>query len=133
MERWRHLIERRPALAAWLLLAALALRLLAPPGFMPAASAHGMALVACPEWSDVAVVRSPHAGHHPTDRDSHTHAETSCAFAGLGQPTLAAGDPLPLALPIRSRWIVAALPRRVFRVVPAAHTRPPPHAPPALA
>jgi hypothetical protein len=134
MTRLRHLIERRSAIAAWLLLLALALRLVVPAGFMPAASAHGITLVACPEWGMAPTMAAHHAAHQRTDHgEPHRHAEPPCAFAGLGLPTLAAGE-LPSLSPPTDAVALAATPLgRALRFAAAERLRPPAHAPPALA
>ncbi len=134
MARLRHLIEQRSAMTAWLLLLALALRLVVPAGFMPAASAHGITLVACPAWGAAPAMTAHHADHQRTDHGApHRHAEPPCAFAGLGLPALAAGD-LPTLSPPTDTVALAATPLgRALRLAAADRLRPPPHAPPALA
>lgn len=130
MRRLRRQIVRRPFAVAWLLLFAVALRLLVPAGFMPAA--QGDALVACPEWG-AATIGHHRGAHHGGDGHApHSHAEPTCPFAGLGLPTLVGDGPLPLA-PVAARDRIApAAMRRDFRLVTAARLRPPPHAPPPL-
>lgn len=134
MTRLRHLIERRSAATAWLLLLALALRLIVPAGFMPAAAAHGITLVACPEWGAAPAMAAHHAAHQRTDHgEPHRHAEPPCTFAGLGLPTLAAGDLPPLAPPADVVALAATPLGRALRIAAADRLRPPTHAPPALA
>ena len=134
MTRLRHLIERRSAITAWLLLLALALRLIVPAGFMPASSAHGITLVACPEWGAVPTLAPHHEAHQRTGhREPHRHAESPCAFAGLGLPTLAAGDLPPLSSPTVTIALAATPLDRALRLAAADRLRPPTHAPPARA
>jgi hypothetical protein len=134
MTRLRHLIERRPAAMGLLLVLALALRLIVPAGFMPAASARGVTLVACPEWGAAPTMAAHGATHDRDDHgEPHRHAEPPCAFAGLGLPTLAAGDLTPLS-PFTDAIALAATPLgRALRVAATDRLRPPTHAPPALA
>lgn len=134
MTRLRHLIEHRPTVTAWLLLLAIALRLIVPPGFMPAASMHGVTLIACPEWGAAPAMTSHHAAHQRTDHgESHRHTEPPCAFAGLGLPTLAAGDLPPLSPPADTVALAATRLGRALRLAAADRLRPPTHAPPAFA
>jgi hypothetical protein len=134
MTRLRHLIERRSAAMVWLLLLALALRLIVPAGFMPAASAHGITLVACPEWGAAPALAAHHAAHQRTDHgEPHRHAEPPCAFAGLGLPTLAGGELPPLSPPTDAVSLVATTLGRALQLAATDRLRPPAHAPPALA
>ncbi|MBW6526167.1 hypothetical protein KZ813_04895 [Sphingomonas sp. RHCKR7] len=134
MESLRHLIERRPAALALVLLLALALRLIVPAGFMPDSSARGLALVGCPEWGAAPGAMAHREGHDRADhRAPHRHTESTCAFAGLGLPTLAAGDPPSLALPTPDVAPAAAPRGRALRLAAGEWLRPPTHAPPARA
>lgn len=130
MRQLRQQIAHWPFAVAWLLLFAVALRLLVPAGFMPAA--QGGALVACPEWGATTIAHHRGAHHGGDGHAPHSHAEQTCPFAGLGLPTLVGDEPLPLA-PVAARERVARAPmRRDFRLVAAARLRPPPQAPPQL-
>ncbi|MBY9061315.1 hypothetical protein K7957_00010 [Sphingomonas yunnanensis] len=132
MTRLRHLIERRPVAVAWLLLIAMALRLIVPAGFMPAGAARGLTLVACPEWGAVPTMAAHHAAHERTGHgEPHRHTEPPCAFAGLGLPTLAAGDFSPLAPRIDAVALAATAHGRALRLAAADRLRPPAQAPPA--
>ncbi|MBB3695510.1 hypothetical protein [Sphingomonas sp. BK580] len=132
MARLRYLIARRPTALAWLLLLALALRLVVPAGFMPDTSARAVTLVACPEWGAGPAVSGHHAAHDRADHGrSHRHAEPPCAFAGLGSPTLAAGDAAPLTPPADAVARAATPLGRALGLLATERLRPPAHAPPA--
>ena len=128
MTRLRHRIFAHRRWAAWLFAAALLMKLLVPAGFMPAASAGTIAIELC-TGSGAQTITIP--GEHQDEQGRHGKASSPCIFAGLGGPSLAAVDPVLLALALA--FVITT----VFRlaVAPAttalADLRPPPRGPPA--
>jgi hypothetical protein len=109
-------------------LAALALivQVLAPPGFMVAASPAGPALVICTGHGPL-VLSDQH--HHPAKAPKGSDAP--CAFAGHGAAT--APPPPPVALPVAFAPVLQAA-KPAFDLAPGrglAAPPPPSHAPPA--
>ena len=117
-----------------LVVAALALKLLVPTGFMPIAGADGTitvqicsGLAMAPKTMTIAVSGMPGGqGEHR----SPASADTPCAFAGLMMPMVAGADPLLLAVAIAFVMaIVASLAPRAWFASPA-RLRPPLRGPP---
>jgi hypothetical protein len=126
----RRLLQRNPALAAWVVACALAMKILVPTGFMPV-MAHGAVTIApCSGTAPAGPMAAmPGMAHHP-DKTQHQPPEMPCAFSALAVPTLAGADPLVLAAAIA--FIVAFAWRAVVPtpVRPRAHLRPPLRGPP---
>lgn len=126
-------------LAIWIIAAALVMKAVVPAGFMPMASAGKITIVLCsgygPQTMTMAMPGMSHGGEGKGDsRDGDQgKVEQPCAFSGLSTVSLAAADPIILALVIA--FIVAA----VFRGAAATlawspfHLRPPLRGPPAAA
>ncbi len=133
-------------LTAWLIGCALLMKILVPAGFMPVMTNGIMRIAICggSVMADpmVAMPMSeamhapmsaamPGMEHHP-DKPDHQGREMPCAFSGLSMASIAAADPLLLAIALA--FVVTlgfrALPAMV-RAVPA-HLRPPLRGPPVL-
>lgn len=133
MEAARRLILRHRRLAAWLIVAALCMKILVPQGFMPVVADGALTIQICPGKRGLATARMDHGSGHGETKKQDQGAELPCAFAGLSAPSLAAIDPILLAI------AVAAIAATVFRLPDrvigqrAAYFRPPPRAPPAVA
>jgi hypothetical protein len=123
---------RHRALAAGLVLAALLMKFLVPGGFMPVASNGTITIALCGGQGPQMMAMPGMAGRHG-ERDSPAKSEMPCGFSGLSAPSLAAADPIILALAIV--FIIAT----VFRVAAASNAlrpvflRPPATGPPAAA
>ena len=130
----RHRIYRHRRLASWLVAVALLMKLLVPAGFMPTLSDGVITVQLCSGVSDptVQIALPGLAGHHD-DGDYQKKADQPCAFSGLSTPTLAAVDPILLAIAIF--FIIATGVRAI--APPAlpdhAYLRPPLRGPPATA
>ena len=142
MEAARRLVHRHVRLAALLIALALCVKVLVPTGFMPVLSAGGVTFQPCPDAGPAVVpaagimpgmAMADHGADHDGTPDGHAAPEMPCAFAGLAVPSLAAVDPVVLAI------AVAGMLATVFRLpdrVPArrvAHLRPPLRGPPTTA
>ena len=121
----RHL-RSRPWLAALLLAAALALRVLVPAGFMPTVAEGRVTLTLCS-----GVTPAPMAGMHGmTHHESGDAAQSPCAYADLALPALGAADPALLAAALALVMSLAV--RRAVPLAPRAFARlrPPLRGPP---
>lgn len=130
----RHCLRHRH-LAAWLVVLALAARLLVPAGFMPVAANGGVTMMLCTGMGPVTA--TPHAMpgmRHgaPAKQDGHGKAEAPCAFSSVTAPTLGGADPLLLAAAILFVMAVAIRRRTPLRMALREHLRPPLRGPPAL-
>ena len=134
MTLFRTFVARHRWLAFWLVVTALMVKLVVPAGFMPAFANGTMTVQLCTGMG-VQTIQMEIPGT-AGDSDNHDHqkkADMPCAFAGLSTPTLAAIDPLLLAVAIA--FIIATIFRIVSRPVLArrAYLRPPLRGPPAIA
>lgn len=97
----RSALLKHPLLALAIGLAALALRLAVPAGYMPMLDHGRLALTICPEAGPVVAgpshetaASAPGALHHD---EGSSEARGSCAFADLALPLIGAADPVQLA------------------------------------
>lgn len=98
--RLRHHLRHRPALAALLIAAALALRVLVPAGFMPVWE-HGRIIVSICSGSGPATMAIEMPGMTGQDHPApDAMAGEACAFADLALPALGSADPVLLAAAI---------------------------------
>ncbi|KQN26856.1 hypothetical protein ASE86_05115 [Sphingomonas sp. Leaf33] len=129
----RRLFHVRPGLACAIVALALAMKLLVPAGFMPTVS-HGRIVVSiCSGTGPMTmVVEMPGMAHHaPTDAPKHDEgASAPCAYAGLMAPSLAATDPLLLAIALLVAMAMALRPVALPLVPAPARLRPPLRGPP---
>lgn len=131
MTSLRHHILGRRRWAAALITLALLMKLLMPAGFMPSVSAGTITVELCTGTGPQTIVMAIPGDHEQDKQDGHGKTESPCVFAGLGAPSLAAADPVLIAIAIA--FIVAT----VFRLAAApavasfAHLRPPLRGPPA--
>jgi DUF2946 family protein len=111
---------------AWALVFALllALRSLAPAGFMPAFDHGAVTIVACPDAGAVSSTATMH--HHGDHKSVHEH----CPFASMSVLSVFGVDWAPVFLPLF--FAVALLLGRTFLFIErqSAHERPPAIGPP---
>lgn len=125
----RHFLRHR-ALAGWIVAAALLMKLLIPAGYMPGMSGNSMIIQICSGYGPMTMTM-PIPGKEQGQDHQQSKAEMPCAFSGLSAPTLAAADPVLLALAILFVMVMGA---RFVVPLPAAspaHLRPPLRGPPA--
>ncbi|AOH86800.1 hypothetical protein AWL63_14155 [Sphingomonas panacis] len=128
-------------LATWLLTLALLLKVIVPSGYMLDTSGGAIGLVLCSGMAPTPaapahVMTMPGMTHHATDDTRHGSkkdgqtAEQPCAFSGLNAASLAATDPILLALAIA--FVIATVFRQVSQkpVRARAYLRPPLRGPP---
>ena len=143
----RHLLAHRRS-AAWLIVAALLMRMLIPTGYMLVASPAGIPTFAMcsgygpllPAAATDAASHDSHDGHAMTGAGKHhgqqhesAKEQPPCAFAGVTTAALVATDPLLLAIALF--FILAAGFRLPVRapVATSPFLRPPLRGPPATA
>lgn len=133
MFRVRHHLLRHRWLAVWLVVAALLMKVLVPNGFMPGMANGVIVIQLCTGQGPQTALMAIPGKTGEQDGDHRTKADMPCAFSGLSAPSLAATDPILLA--IAFAFILAT----AFRAAPAArprrdsYVRPPSQGPPATA
>lgn len=128
----RHLLRHR-ALAGWIIAAALLMKVLVPAGFMPTMSGNSMIIQICSGYGPMTMAMPIPGKQDSSQGDHQDKAEMPCAFSGLSAPSLAATDPVLLALAILFVMVAAI---RVAIPVPASsptYLRPPLRGPPITA
>lgn len=142
----RHTLLRHRLLAMLLVAAALVMKVLIPTGYMASVSAGSIVIIMCPgsgpqtmasamPGMDHAMPGMDHAmpgmDHGDGKKGDHGKVEMPCAFSALSAASLAATDPLILALAIA--FIMVAVFRAVVSSAFAtpAFLRPPLRGPPA--
>ena len=125
-------------LATWVLVCALVMKILVPAGFMPVVSGGRVTIEICggitPAQTVMApmmamVMTMPGMAHH-SGKSDHQEREIPCAFSGLTAPSLAAVDPVLLAIAIA--FIVGLVfgVRTAVPIAAQAYLRPPLRGPP---
>lgn len=136
MQAFRHLVLAHRHIAALICVAALALRILIPTGYM-VSSVHGrVTITLCSGVVDQqpAMAMDMRGMDHtmPDHGKSKEHgkAEMPCAFSGLSAPVLGGADPvlLVVALALVAAVALRATPRTI--VASASYLRPPLRGPP---
>jgi hypothetical protein len=133
VQRVRNHIQRNGALAALLLALTLLLKIAVPNGYMLDTSGGTIRITICPAMGPMTTMAMPGM----TDSASHNHhkgsekADQPCAFAGLNAHSVAATDPVLLALAIV--FVMALISRRIAPPLVGLrlHLRPPLRGPPA--
>ena len=119
-----------------MLACALAMKILMPAGFMPVVSGGRVTIEICGGIAPAQTVMAPMMAMtmpgmaHHSGKSDHQEREMPCAFSGLTAPSLAAVDPVLLAIAIA---FIVGLVRHVRTAVPIAtqaYLRPPLRGPP---
>jgi len=133
VETLRRFFRHHRAYAAWLIAAALFMKVVVPAGYMPVVSSGSIVLELCsgvgPE--KMAMAMPGMAAHHgKTDHSSKD--DMPCGFSGHAPASMAATDPILLVLAIA--FIVATLFRMPvsWPVRRASFLRPPLRGPPTI-
>lgn len=106
-------------------LAALALRLAVPAGFMPASDHGGFVLAPC---AGAAASAEPMGGMHPGEGDARAGA--SCAFADLSLPAIGGSGAAAVAAAAAFAAVAAPFPAAFAPQRAALRLRPPLRGPP---
>ncbi|WP_235536291.1 DUF2946 family protein [Sphingomonas sp. Root50] len=119
-------------LAGALLALAVMMRMFVPAGFMPTFD-HGRIVVSLCSGSGpmTMVTTTPGLEHGKPGESQHGGTEQPCAFSGLSAPSLAAADPVLLAIAILFVMALASRPTVPSGVGQRPHLRPPLRGPPA--
>lgn len=121
-----------------MLACALVMKILVPAGFMPVVSGGRVTIEICGGTAPAQTVMAPMMAMamampgmaHHSGKSDHQEREMPCAFSGLTAPSLAAVDPVLLAIAIA---FIVGLVRHVRTAVPItahAYLRPPLRGPP---
>jgi hypothetical protein len=134
MTGFRRSILQRRLLAAWLVAAALAMKLLVPAGYMPMVSSGSITLELCSGYEPPKMAMAmPGMAGKQEHEDKQGKMEMPCPFAGLAMPGLVGADPILLIAAIS---LIMALGFLVTRRPPLrriTHLRPPLRGPPNAA
>lgn len=130
MTALRRLALYRPALAGFILAAALLMKVLVPAGFMPTTSGTMLIVQICSGYG-AQTMAVPMPAKEDQRQGGHQGKEMPCAFSGLAAPSLAAADPVLLASAILFIMVMAVRAAMVFAAAPPAFLRPPLRGPPA--
>jgi hypothetical protein len=132
----RRLLLRRCWLAALIVAAALLMRVLVPAGYMATHTAGGFGIELCGGIAPASPAMAMPGMHHEDggaahDRsDEHAQPAMPCAFTALAAPSLAAADPLILAIAPACVFAVAFRPKPRPTAALSLFLRPPLRAPP---
>ena len=128
----RRLALNNRVLASALLALAMMMKVLVPSGFMPTLD-HGQIVISiCSGTGPMTMVMTvPGLEHGKPGESQHGKSEQPCAFSGLSAPSLAAADPVLLALAILFVMALALRPMVPTAVQKRPHLRPPLRGPPA--
>lgn len=132
MNAVRRLILSHRRLAAAVMLAALCMRLLVLTGFMPTMADGTITVSICSgSGARTMAIALPGLADHDPGTTDHPASQMPCAFAGLGLASLAAVDPVVLAVAIA--FVMARAPAGLVRVPSPRpeYLRPPLRGPPA--
>lgn len=132
MTSLRRFLIDRPWLALALVVLALSVKFVVPAGFMPTASAGGIAITICSGTGPMTMVMPSDTTGHAGD-EQKAKPDAPCAFAGLALPSLGGADPIQLALALAFVLAIGLASATVWPRLAVAHLRPPLRGPPALA
>jgi len=130
MAALRRLLRTCPALAALIVAAALAVRVLVPAGYMPTLDNGRVVIGICsgagPKMMAIAI---PGLDHH----DDGDRVQNPCAFADLALPMIGGADPIQLAGALLFILAVALLLAETLPPRASPRLRPPLRGPPMTA
>lgn len=120
MTSFRDLLLRHRALAAWLIAAALLMKVLVPAGYMPVVSAGSITIELCSGFGpEKMMMAMPGMDDHHGQQDHSGKGDMPCGFSGHAPPSLSTADPILLALAIV--FVIAT----VFRIATTSAARAP--------
>ena len=129
----RQYLLRHRAHTAWLIALALLMKVMVPTGYMLGTSTGSITIELCSGYGPMTMTMTiaiPRMAHHGGKSD-HGKAAQPCAFSGLSAPSLAAADPILLALALAFIIALAFRPQTPSLVQAPAFLRPPTTGPPA--
>ena len=128
----RHYLLRHRAVAAWIVALALLMKVLVPAGYMLDASGGSIKVELCSGYGPMKMMMPmPGMAHHQRDKGDHGRGDQPCAFSGLSVPSLAAADPILLALALAFIIALAYRAQTPGLLQAPAFLRPPTTGPPA--
>lgn len=129
----RRLAMSNRMLAGMVIALALAMKLFIPTGFMPTLDDGHIVVSVCSGMGQTKmVIAIPGLEKSQSKDGQHSKAEQPCAFAGLSAPSLAAVDPLLLAIAILFVLALGIRPLAKPASKAPPYLRPPLRGPPAF-
>ncbi|MEO9130161.1 MAG: DUF2946 family protein [Sphingomonas sp.] len=128
--------SRYRGLAVVLLVCALAMRMLVPSGFMPIFSGGAITIELCSGYEPQPMAMAmamPGMTHHDGKKDQPGKAEMPCAFSLLAASSLAAADPIQLAIFVVFVMALGSIAAQPIAIDVPSRLRPPLRAPPHIA
>ena len=130
----RRYFRRHRAAAAWLVFAALLMKVVVPAGFMPVATGRSITMELCSGFGPEKVMAAmPGMGDHKGSPDHSGKGDMPCGFGGHAPPAFSTVDPILLALAIAFIIAAAFLSAPLSRVALPTYLRPPLRGPPTAA
>lgn len=136
MHSLRAFIHRHRGLALMLILCALFVKALIPPGYMVGPSTKTLTVSICADGTGAMLstqIEIPmEKGSHGSDK-GHGKTDGTCAFSFLSMPAMGGADANLLALALAFIVILGFAPVTIPRASRLSHLRPPLRGPPAAA
>ncbi|MFM9827463.1 MAG: DUF2946 family protein [Sphingomonas sp.] len=126
----RRLALRYQKVAALLLAAALAIRIIVPAGFMPTQTAAGIEIAICSGQGPMQIVIGSDGVPRPADHHEGSDVSGHCAFAATGLAMLSPIAPDLHLASVAFAMVRALAPKVVPSIVDQTRRRPPLRAPP---
>ncbi|MFN3456898.1 MAG: hypothetical protein ACK4Z8_04905 [Novosphingobium sp.] len=129
MRGLRAFLLHNRCLAVLLVMAALAMKALLPPGYMVGTSSRALTILVCADSTgarSAVQVTIPQGAKETTAKD-----HKPCTFAGHSAAALGGGDPIQLALALAFVLVLGFLAIAVPRLAPSRRFLPPPCGPPS--
>lgn len=128
----RRLFRDHAWIAAFIVAAAMLLRVVVPAGFMPTTGDDGRltVMVCSGDGSRAMTIAIPGLGKTEKRGGEHEKPGAPCAFAGLSAPSLGGADPILLAAALVLATLAALTADTPVRSIAARRLRPPLRAPP---
>ena len=129
MRGLRAFLLHHRRLAVLLVVLALAMKTLVPPGYMVGSSSRALTILVCADSTGARSAVQVTIPQGSKDLASKDHKP--CTFAGHGSPALGGADPIQLALALAFVLALGFLAIKAPRLVAAHRILPPPCGPPS--
>jgi hypothetical protein len=128
---FRRLVRKHRFAAAWLVLAALLMKVLVPTGFMPVVTGRLITIQFCSGFGpEKTMVAMPAMGDHKGSTDHSGKGDMPCGFGGHAPSAFSTVDPVLLLLAIAFVMTLGFLVVQVRALKRTVRLRPPPIGPP---
>uniref|UniRef100_UPI0035CC1869 DUF2946 family protein n=1 Tax=uncultured Sphingomonas sp. TaxID=158754 RepID=UPI0035CC1869 len=133
MTALRHFLRKHCTFAAWLIFAALLMKVVVPVGYMPVMTGSSITIELCSGFGPEKMMAAmPGMGDHHGSQDHSGKGDMPCGFGGHAPPALSTVDPVLLLLAIAFVMTLGFLVVRRRLPEPAVRLRPPPIGPPLI-